>query len=47
MRTTDIFDNIMVVLRILRIVIVLNDLNPFRFLTLWQNSRKLFFKCWE
>lgn len=36
MRTTDIFDDIMVVLRI---VIMLNDLNPFRFFTM----RKLFF----
>lgn len=45
MRTTDIFDDIMVVLRI---VIMLNDLNPFRFFTMRQNSRKLFFfKCWK
>lgn len=44
MRATDIFDDIMV---ILRIVIMLNDLNPFRFFTMRQNSRKLFFKCRE
>lgn len=45
MRTTDIFDDLMV---ILRIVIMLNDLNPFRFFTMRQNSRKpFFFKCWE
>lgn len=48
MCTTDIFDDIMVGLRILSIAIVLNDLNPFRFVTGAEFSQVFFFsKCWE